>query len=104
MGNIIKNALDHTEAKGRIEISCEDTAVLTEIVIRDNGAGIHPEDIHHVFKRFYRSRFSKDKTGVGIGLSLSKAIVELHGGTVAVSSKLGEGAEFHLIFPKLTNL
>ncbi|HCF71152.1 MAG TPA: hypothetical protein DER33_06155 [Syntrophomonas sp.] len=69
-----------------------------------NGAGIHPEDIHHIFKRFYRSRFSKDKQGVGIGLALSKAIVEKHGGAITVRSELGQGAEFHLIFPKLTNL
>jgi signal transduction histidine kinase len=103
-GNIIKNALDHTDSGDRIEISCEEAVAATEIIIRDNGAGIHPEDIHHIFKRFYRSRFSKDKQGVGIGLALSKAIVEKHGGAVTVRSELGRGAEFHLIFPKLTNL
>jgi signal transduction histidine kinase len=104
IGNLVKNALDHTEAGGLIEISCFDTAVLTEIIVGDNGTGIHPEDIHHIFKRFYRSRFSKDRQGVGIGLALSKAVVEKHGGTVAVQSEWGYGAEFHLIFPKLTNL
>jgi signal transduction histidine kinase len=75
--------------------------VLTEIIVGDNGTGIHPEDIHHIFKRFYRSRFSKDRQGVGIGLALSKAVVEKHGGTVAVQSEWGYGAEFHLIFPSL---
>lgn len=104
VGNLIKNALDHTEAGDSVEISCEETAVATEIIVRDNGAGIHPEDIHHIFKRFYRSRFSKDKQGVGIGLALAKAIVEKHGGAVTVNSELGRGAEFRLIFPKLTNL
>jgi signal transduction histidine kinase len=104
VGNIIKNALDHTDSGDSIEISCEDALVATEIIIRDNGAGIHPEDIHHIFKRFYRSRFSKDKQGVGIGLALSKTIVEKHGGTITVRSELGQGAEFHLIFPRLTNL
>lgn len=104
VGNIIKNALDHTESGNFVEISCEETAVATEIIVRDNGAGIYPEDIHHIFKRFYRSRFSKDKQGVGIGLALSKAIIEKHGGAVTVNSELGRGAEFRLIFPKLTNL
>ncbi|TEB13804.1 Sensor protein SrrB [Pelotomaculum sp. FP] len=104
VGNIIKNALDHTDSGDSIEISCEEAMAATEIIIRDNGAGIHPEDIYHIFKRFYRSRFSKDKQGVGIGLALSKAIVEKHGGAVTVRSELGQGAEFHLIFPKLTNL
>lgn len=104
VSNIIKNALDHTGSGDAIEISCQEAAAATEIIIRDNGAGIHPEDIHHIFKRFYRSRFSKDKQGVGIGLALSKAIVEKHGGAVTVRSELGRGAEFHLIFPRLTNL
>lgn len=101
VGNIVKNALDHTGEGGKIEILCLETLVATEIIISDNGSGIHPEDLHHIFKRFYRSRFSKDRQGVGIGLSLTKAIVENHGGAVAVKSEPGRGAEFRLIFPKL---
>ena len=104
LGNIVKNALDNTAYGDCVEISCSNTAVSTEIIIRDNGTGIHPEDIHHIFKRFYRSRFSNDGHGVGIGLALSKSIVEKHGGTIAVQSELGNGSEFHLIFSKLTNL
>ncbi len=104
VGNIIKNALDHTEAGGQINISCEETAVAIEITIKDNGSGIYPDDIHHIFKRFYRSRYLKDRQGVGIGLPLSRMIVERHGGTVTVDSEPGCGAQFHLIFPKLTNL
>lgn len=104
VGNIIKNALDHTSENARIEIVCVDMAVTTEITVRDNGAGIHEEDIYFIFNRFYRSRFSQDKQGVGIGLALTKAIVEKHGGTIHVQSRLGNGAEFHLLFPKLTNL
>ncbi|MCL6613107.1 MAG: HAMP domain-containing histidine kinase [Firmicutes bacterium] len=104
VGNIIKNALDHTEAGGRIEISGAETAVATVITVRDNGTGIHPEDIHHIFKRFYRSRFSPDRQGVGIGLALAKAIVEKHGGTITVQSELAKGSVFQLIFPKLSNL
>jgi len=104
ISNLIKNSLDHTEAKDQIEIRCDETPVLTQIMIKDNGSGIHPEDIHHIFKRFYRSRYSKDKQGAGIGLTLTKAIVEKHGGSVTVESELGKGAAFRLAFPKLSNM
>lgn len=104
VSNIIKNALDHTENKNHIVIRCDETPILTQINIEDNGKGIHPEDIHHIFRRFYQSRFSKDKQGVGIGLTLSKAIIDKHGGIVTVESELGKGTIFHLAFPKLSNL
>jgi len=102
--NILKNALDHTKSGDLVEIFCEETAVTAEIVICDSGEGIHPEDIHHIFKRFYRSRYSKDAQGVGIGLAIAKSIVDMHGGTVTVQSELGEGTRFYLTFPKLTNM
>ena len=104
IGNIVKNALDHTENGDRIDIACTETAVATEITIQDSGAGIQSEDIHHIFKRFYRSRYSKDKQGIGIGLALSKMIVEKHGGTITARSELGHGTQFSVVFPKLTNL
>ena len=102
--NIIKNALDHTKETDQIEICGVENSLLIEITIKDNGAGIDPEDIHHTFERFYRSRYSKDHQGIGIGLALSKTIIEKHGGTITVYSELGKGTVFHVIFPKLTNL
>jgi signal transduction histidine kinase len=102
--NIIKNALDHTKATDQIEICGVENSLLIEITIKDNGAGIDPEDIHHTFERFYRSRYSKDHQGIGIGLALSKTIIEKHGGTITVYSELGKATVFHVIFPKLTNL
>ena len=104
VGNLIKNALDHMDAGGQIRISWKETPVITEIAVQDNGTGIHPEDIHHIFKRFYRCRFSQNTQGIGLGLSLTKLIVEAHGGTVTVNSTLGEGSTFLLDFLKLTNL
>lgn len=104
VSNMIKNALDHTDASDEVNIMCDETPVLIRITIKDNGRGIHPEDTHSIFKRFYRSRFSKDKQGIGIGLTLSKSIVEKHGGSIMVESELGKGTAFHLAFPKLTNL
>lgn len=104
ISNIIKNALDHTESGNEICISCDNTSVAIRIIIKDNGFGIHAEDLHYIFKRFYRSRFSKNTKGVGIGLTLSKSIVEKHGGTIMVESELGSGTVFRLIFSKLTTL
>ncbi|MBU3171186.1 sensor histidine kinase [Clostridium estertheticum] len=104
ISNIIKNALDHTVSRNEVQILCDETPVLICITIKDNGSGIHPEDIHYIFKRFYRSRFSKEMDGTGIGLTLAKAIVEKHGGSITVESTLNQGTTFYLTFPKLTNL
>lgn len=96
--NIVKNALDHTSKGGKIQIEYKQLPSAVQIVIKDNGSGIHPEDLHHIFKRFYRSRFSKDTQGVGLGLPLAKAIVEEHNGSIEVDSELGRGTIFVLNF------
>ena len=98
LDNIVKNALDHTEAGGLIQIEWKYFASVVQIVIADNGSGIHPEDLHHIFKRFYRSRFSKDIQGIGLGLPLAKAIIEAHNGTIEVDSQLGRGTAFIINF------
>ncbi len=96
--NIVKNALDHTAKGGTIRIEWKQFAAVVQIIIMDNGSGIHPEDVHHIFKRFYRSRFSKDTQGIGLGLPLAKTIIEAHSGTIEVSSELGIGTTFILNF------
>ena len=96
--NIVKNAFDHTEKGDFVRIEWKQSASMIQIRITDNGRGIHPEDLHHIFKRFYRSRFSKDKQGIGLGLPLAKMIVEAHNGTIEVSSELGTGTTFSLNF------
>lgn len=96
--NIVKNAFDHTGKGNIIRIEWKQSASMVQIKIMDNGSGIHPEDLHHIFKRFYRSRFSKDKQGVGLGLPLAKMIVEAHSGTIEVDSELGTGTTFILNF------
>ena len=96
--NIVKNAFDHTESGATIRVAWNELPSGVQIVIKDNGCGIHPEDIHHIFKRFYRSRFSKDKQGIGLGLPLAKAIVEAHNGTIEVDSELGIGTTFTMNF------
>ena len=96
--NIVKNAFDHTESGATIRVAWKELPSGVQIVITDNGCGIHPEDIHHIFKRFYRSRFSKDKQGIGLGLPLAKAIIEAHNGTIEVDSELGIGTTFTMNF------
>ena len=98
VGNIIKNALDHTQKGCVIRLQWRALPSAVQILVRDNGCGIHPEDLPHIFKRFYRSRFSQDTNGVGLGLPLAKAIVEAHGGAIEVESERGRGTTFTLNF------
>lgn len=104
ISNVVKNAFDHTEAGSQLTIEWNRLLAVTQITVKDNGSGIHSEDIHHIFKRFYRSRFSKDKQGVGLGLPLTKAIVEAHDGNITVDSALGSGSTFVMSFLNLTKL
>lgn len=98
IGNIVKNALDHTPWGGKIYISWECTPFVNRIFIRDNGTGIASQDLPHIFKRFYRSKKSLDTQGIGLGLSLAKFIIEEQGGVLSVQSTLGEGTVFILSF------
>lgn len=94
IGNLVKNALDHTEPGGIIHITWECTPTMIRVLVSDNGNGIAPEDIHHVFKRFYRSRHSLNMPGIGLGLPLAKSIIEGQGGFLSVQSVLHEGTTF----------
>lgn len=103
IGNIIKNALEHTENGGHIGVKWSQSPLMTQIEISDDGKGIHPEDLYNIFKRFYRSRLSSDVHGIGLGLPLAKSIVEAHSGTISVTSTPGTGTTFTLNFINLTN-
>lgn len=98
VGNLVKNALDHTAFGGIISIEWQHSPAMQRILVSDNGCGISPEDIHHIFKRFYRSRNSSDRQGVGLGLPLAKAVIEGQGGLLSVQSKPGEGTRFTISF------
>ena len=102
IGNLVKNALDHTSQGDRVLVQWQQSPCLTQITVEDTGSGIHSEDLYHIFKRFYRSRFSKDTQGVGLGLPLAKSIVEAHQGSIEVHSKLGQGTAFTINFPIMT--
>lgn len=98
ISNLVKNALDHTEKGDCIRMEWKKFASIVQITVKDNGSGIYPEDLHHIFKRFYRSRYAKDMQGIGLGLPLTKAIVEAHNGTIEADSILGSGTSFTMNF------
>ena len=75
-----------------------------KIDITDTGIGISEQHQGTIFKRFYRSRFSKDKQGLGLGLPLAKMIIEAHNGTIEVTSELQKGTTFTLNFLNPTKL
>ena len=97
--NIVKNCIEHMEEGGRLDITCEETNLFTQIVIKDTGCGIAEEDIPHIFERFYKGK-NAGKDSVGIGLALAKSIMEGQHGDILVSSKEGEGTEFRVRFYK----
>ncbi|MFD3156923.1 sensor histidine kinase [Haloimpatiens sp. FM7330] len=96
--NLIKNAIEHTQEGGYVEVSTERTPVCVRIIVKDNGEGIQRDEIPHIFKRFYKGKTHKKTESVGIGLALSKSIVEAHGGIIGVESKINEGTTFTIVF------
>lgn len=96
VSNIVKNCIEHTDG-GYVRISAERNSMYSEITISDNGCGISPKDLPHIFERFYKAQNSSPSS-VGIGLSLAKSIVEKTGGYITADSKLGVGSTFKLRF------
>jgi signal transduction histidine kinase len=97
--NILKNCMESAGENGRIEISCADTVLFTELAIRDSGAGIDAEDLPHLFDRFYRGK-NAGIAGFGIGLALCKTVISRQGGTVTARNHPQGGAVFTVRFPK----
>lgn len=94
--NIIKNSTEH--GKGKIEIVLEETPLFSNVIIRDQGEGIDKENLPHIFERFYKVNSEVKPQSIGIGLNLSKLIVESQGGTISVKSKKGYGTEIMVTF------
>ena len=101
IGNIVKNCMEHTPEGGRIEIDAAENALYSEIIIKDNGTGISPEDLPHIFERFYKGKDSDGKS-FGIGLALSRMIITGQGGTVKAENRKPAGAMFTIRFYKGT--
>lgn len=96
-GNIIKNCMEHTPEQGNIIIACQDNPIYTEIVIQDSGGGFDGADLPHLFERFYRG-VGSSKDSAGIGLALSKSIIEKENGTVTAENAETGGARFRIKF------
>ena len=101
--NLIGNAIKYTPENGRVTLRVEEDQEEGKIIIHviDTGIGISEEDLPQVFEKFYRSSDEKvrDKPGHGLGLSITKQIVDLHDGEIKVISKKGEGSQFSIILP-----
>lgn len=103
--NLLSNALKYTPAGGMIELALAEADDTVEFSVRDNGDGISPEDLPHIFERFYRADQSRNRLtgGSGIGLAIVKAIAEAHQGTIVARSRQGAGSEFIITLPKHAN-
>jgi len=99
LSNLIDNALKFTAAGGQVLLSSEIDHGLVLIRIHDNGIGICPDDLVHIFDRFYRSDKSRSKPGNGLGLSYAMSIIRSHGGSIEVESNLGCGSTFSIRLP-----
>ncbi len=101
LNNLIGNALRHTPSGGAVTVSAwrEDSEI--HITVTDTGEGISPEDLPHIFDRFYRGEKSRNRGtgGSGLGLAIARGIVRAHGGDISVESQLGAGTSFHLHLP-----
>lgn len=102
--NLFHNAVQHTDPqRGTIAVRLSAQLGRAELEVRDNGPGIAPEHLPHVFERFYRIDASRTRKqgGAGLGLSISQSIVEAHGGSIEVHSKPGQGAAFLVTLPAI---
>jgi signal transduction histidine kinase len=101
LGNLVSNALLHTNAGGTITLSARREDGQVVLAVRDTGAGMTSEVLAHVFERFYRGDEARQQDGAsGLGLAIAKALVELHGGRIsATSAGRGQGSEFAVWLP-----
>lgn len=106
IGNLVTNALRHGGEDATVTLTLTQSAPGVEpatvgVDVIDDGAGIPPDDVPHLFERFYRADVSRSRAsgGSGLGLSIVKSLVEAHGGTITVESVLGEGTTFHVRLP-----
>ncbi|MDX1584933.1 MAG: ATP-binding protein, partial [Thermoanaerobaculia bacterium] len=98
--NLISNACKYSGEGAAIDVLLEDRTDKVRIVVSDDGAGIEPSDLERIFERFHRVK--KDEAnakGTGLGLYITKQIVEMHGGTIEVESQPGEGTTFAIEIP-----
>ena len=99
IGNLLKNAVEHTPAGGEIRVSSEETPIYTEIILRDSGPGFEPSEIPYLFDRFFKGKQSSEDS-IGIGLALARMIITEENGTIVAGNAPDGGAEFTVRFYK----
>jgi signal transduction histidine kinase len=99
VGNILKNCMEHTGKEGKIQIQAAENELYTEMTIEDTGTGIDPEDLPHIFERFYKGKDASNQS-VGIGLSLARRIIAEQNGIVEAKNKPEGGTRFLIRFYK----
>lgn len=95
LSNIVKNCIEHTNPGGFVRIHVTQDNIATHIHITDNGEGIAPEHLEHIFDRFYKAD-NASADSVGIGLAMAKQIIVKQGGTISLESEVGKGTHFHI--------
>jgi len=99
-GNLIDNAIKYSNEGGAINVTAASKGDMVEIAIEDHGIGMPASVIGNLFQKFYRSHRSRETVaGTGIGLYISKAIIESHGGNISVRSEDGRGSVFTVVLP-----
>jgi signal transduction histidine kinase len=100
LGNLLTNALRHTPAGGRVTLEARQSPSGVTLSVTDTGEGISPEHLPHVFERFYRGDTARDRDhgGSGVGLAISRALIQAHGGTLSATSTTA-GATFTIDLP-----
>jgi len=101
LSNLVANALRYTPENGHITLGATGRSGGVDLIVRDDGAGISPDALPHIFERFYRADQARRQTTgeSGLGLAIARSIVEAHGGTIGVQSVVGQGATFTLSLP-----
>jgi signal transduction histidine kinase len=101
LSNLVDNAIKYSRKGQRVTVAAREFEGHTELSVTDEGVGIPPGEQSKIWDRLYRGDRSRSQRGLGLGLSLVKAMVEAHGGSVSVSSQVDQGSCFTLRFPRL---
>jgi signal transduction histidine kinase len=101
LGNLLSNAFKFTERGGTVELLAGSSEDAVQFIVRDTGVGIPPQQLQHVFEKFYQAdnQDAASHGGTGLGLAIARQIVQAHGGTISVESTVSLGTTFQIVLP-----